>query len=128
MLLTAFIDKLGAALPESNWRLAADNSRAVIFPAQSPDFGDIKVVDDGDELTVYCGRFTHSHFNCYGTDLPEPSQVDAIASQAVDFLKAVFSDRVVFFGSHSGWGGFRYKGYADDLAGCPTYVWSGRDA
>jgi hypothetical protein len=83
---------------------------AATFPAVHPDVGDLVIRDDGDELTIYVGNFTHVHFD----------SVD----ETLTFLDDVFADRMEFFGSHLGGGGCRHR-TAKALLGTRTYVWSG---
>jgi hypothetical protein len=96
-----------------------------IFPGVHPDVGDVEVCDDGDEITVYAGNFTHGHFSNYD-DVAEEQKARLISEDVIEFLEAVFADQVVFWGSHQGGGGWRRL----DLAPHPgpangEYVWSG---
>ena len=104
----------------------------VVFPAISESFGDIEVTEEDDELVIYFGRFTHSHFSYYENDLSEREKVDLIASQAIACLAEVFADRLEFYGSSSGSGGFRQRDSQAPLPGRivdrTTHLWSGQDA
>ncbi len=54
---------------------------SVTFPAIHPDVGDIKIHDDGSELTLIAGNFTHGHFlnfNSKSSDVAEDKMVEDI--------------------------------------------------
>ncbi len=131
MILEAFMEKLREQLPGVVWSLASDAAPTVVFPAISEDFGDIDVTEQDGELTVNFGRFTHSHFCCYDNELTETQKADLIAADTVACLADVFADRLEFYGSHSGIGGFRRRGTQGALSrlivGRESRVWSGRD-
>jgi hypothetical protein len=91
-MLDSFVSELGKQLPDCRWRPRSTDSRSLIIPAKSDAFGDIEVIDEGYELTIYFGKFTHSHFD----------NVEA----AVACLGDVFADRLEFYGSRKGSGGF----------------------
>jgi hypothetical protein len=100
------------------------------FPAAHPDVGDLVIHDDGDELTLYVGNFTHVHFNNYDEALAEEERSQRIAEELVAFLEDVFAERVEFFGSHGGGGGCRGRTKERVVVsklffGAQTYVWSG---
>ncbi len=73
------------------------------FPAVHADVGDIQIYDDGDEITVVAGNFTHGHFSNY-EDISEEESERMIAENVADFLEKLFSDKVVLLGSHKGGG------------------------
>lgn len=77
----------------------------IVFPAAHPGVGDVTIVDDGDEATVYIGHITHGHFSAFEEKLPESAKAALIASDVVGFLEALFADRVLMwkvFGA-AGW-------------------------
>jgi hypothetical protein len=111
--------------PDRGMRLESRPEPCAIFPAVHQDVGDIEVCDDGDEVTVYAGKFTHGHFSNYN-ELSQTEKAQIISADVVEFLDAVFSDQVVFWGSHEGGGGWHridIGPYEDPEAG--EYVWSG---
>lgn len=65
----------------------------------------IEIHDDGDELTLYLGKFTHLHISNYDDQLNEEQKAQEIVRDTVAFLSDVFDDEVVFWGSHRGGGG-----------------------
>jgi hypothetical protein len=101
------------------------------FPAAHADVGDLVIDDDGDEFTVYVGKFTHVHFSDYDESLTESARAARIVDNLVSFLDDVFADRMEFFGSHTGGGGCRKRGAEPRgmvsrlFFGAKTYVWSG---
>jgi hypothetical protein len=106
-------------------RLESQPQVCAIFPAAHPEVGDIQVCDDGDEVTVYAGNFTHGHFSNYD-DLPEGDKARDISESVIDFLEAVFADRVAFWGSHKTGGGWRRLDIGtQEKPKASEYVWSG---
>ena len=65
------------------------------FPAAQQAGGRIFVYDDSDEATVLIENITHGHFNPYDGKLSEAQRDERVTDDVVDFLKALFSDRVV---------------------------------
>lgn len=78
----------------------------ITFPAKHPDVGDIQIVDDGVEITIYVGNFTHSHFSNYD-DISDIEKEREISADVADFLERLFSDRVILWGSHKEGGGWK---------------------
>ena len=113
-MLDAFISKLNEQLPDCTWHFGGEVIRTVVIPALSQDFGNIEILDEDGELTIYFGKFTHAHFQ-------DPST-------AVICLRAVLADELEFYGSHNGAGGFRLRGSQaqSQMATAPkAQVWSG---
>jgi len=111
-------------------RLQVEQVPFAVFPAKHPDVGDIELYDDGDELTVVLGHFTHRHFGSYDEGISDIERAGLIAKECVDFLREIFADQVVFFGSHAGGGGSGRRGeprsfISQRLFGRKTFVWSG---
>ena len=77
------------------------------------DFGDIELYDDEDEVTIYFGRFTHSHFSNYD-DIPVEEKEAHIAEDVYEVLRATLDDELEFWGSHQGSGGFQGVEYAKE--------------
>jgi len=65
------------------------------FPASQEAVGRVLVYDDGDEATVCIENITHSHFNPYDENLKEEEREKIIVEDVLEFLKALFADRVL---------------------------------
>ena len=96
------------------------------FPAKHSDVGDVEIHDDGDEITLIAGNFTHGHFSNYD-DIPQEEKEKEIAEDVVDFLSRLFADQVVLWGSHQGGGGWRVilDDNDDSVTHHKEFVWSG---
>ena len=83
------------------------------------------VYDDRCELTVALDDLTHGHFS--DDSAPQAAREQRIVDAVVEFLDALFADRVVVWGQHNTGGGW----YRSDLRGAgarpsvPEFVWSG---
>jgi hypothetical protein len=67
--------------------------------------GPIWIVDDSDEITIYIDKATHCHFSCYEESFSETEKEDYICNKVIDWLDALFQDRLVIltiFGGFSG--------------------------
>ena len=71
----------------------------------SPGFGPIEIQNDGSELTVAVGRFTHGHFEMFKEDGDEASQRDATVADTIKFIEEILDDRLACYGAHQGGGG-----------------------
>jgi hypothetical protein len=78
-------------------------SPIVTFPAVQPEIGRVFVYDEKHEALVVIEHVTHTHFNAY-PPASEAERAAIIAEDVVEFLKALFSDRVLLFVSSSGRG------------------------
>lgn len=84
-----------------------------------PEFDDIELYDDGDEVTIVFGRFTHSHFSNYD-DIPVIDKEAQIAEDVYDILRDTFDDEVEFWGAHQGSGG--YQTVDNDMSKKPGFI------
>ena len=116
MITDRLIPKLKARFPDQPWKMGGANGRLASLSAPHPEVGDLELYDDGGEVIVVIGKFTHEHFG---------SLEDAMV-----FLEKLFADRIEFFGTGSR-GGYRprkerARGVVSKfLFGSKTYVWSG---
>jgi hypothetical protein len=132
MIRDKLIPCLLERFPEAKPRFGVPPKPVVVFPAKHPDVGDIEIFDDGSELTVVAGKFTHGHFADYGSSSEEES-AQKIIENVVSFLENLFADQVVLWGAHRESGGWCYRDKPietipeiDKLKrGRPLYVWSG---
>jgi hypothetical protein len=97
-----------------------------VFPGTHPGIRRVAIYDDGDELTVSIDDLTHGHFTEYAEALPDAERAKRIIESVVNFLDALFADKIVVWGHHDAGGGW----YRPDLGsgeslGIPEFVWSG---
>ncbi len=125
MILRHLIPKLDAHFP-GQFRAAG---AVVTFPAKNSAVGSVEMHDDGEELMVYAGNFSHLHFSSYDTSLSKEQAAEKIADDALAFLIKLFADKIVMWGSHAGRGGCydRETGPSSifSFKRGQEYVWSG---
>lgn len=97
---------------------------------RAPGFGPIEIQDDGSELTVSVGRFTHCHFEMFEAEGDATRQREVAVTEAIDFVEEILDDRLACHGSHDGGGGCmqvgKPVGLLSRLLGPRfTYTWSG---
>ena len=81
--------------------------------------------DDGDEVTLYAGKFTHGHFANYDA-ISDEQKSKLISEDIIEFLEAVFADKVAFWGSHKSGDGWRRLDIGQqERSKAAEYVWSG---
>ena len=125
MILRHLIPKLEAAFP-GQFSVAGD---VVTFPQKHPAVGCVEVHDDAEELTVYAGNFTHVHFSSFDSTLSAEQAEARIADDTVAFLRKLFTDEIVLWGSLRGRGGCYERAtgpssFFSFMRG-QEYVWSG---
>jgi hypothetical protein len=74
---------------------AAPPNPVATFPAKQEAVGRVIVLDDGDEATVVIEHITHGHFNPYDNTLSEAERDAWVTERVIEFLRALFSDRVL---------------------------------
>ena len=99
----------------------------VVFPGIHIGIRRVAIYDDGEELTVSIDDLTHGHFAEYGEGLSETEKADRIVSSVVEFLDALFADRVVVWGQSNGGGGWYRADFGESRGGpgVREFVWSG---
>jgi len=108
MLSKVVTSYLKERIPERIEEIALGGKRTpfIRIKVTDSDFGAIELYDDGDEVTIFFGRFTHSHFSSYD-DIPLEEKETQIAEDVFAVLMATFDDELEFWGSHDGLGGFQ---------------------
>ncbi len=131
MITEHLIPKLQSRFRGQAIKIGATDRPAVVFAAAHPEVGALEIYDEGEEIIVAIGKFTHTHFANYARGLAARERAERISEDVVAFLDQVFSDRIEFFGSHLGAGGYRQRrkrprGFISKFVfGAKTYVWSG---
>lgn len=96
-------DRLIPALKSefAGWEIAFDAPPQPIatFPAAQKAVGKVLIYDDGEEATIYIENITHGHFSPYNETLSEGQRDKIVTDDVIDFLKALFSDRVLLHSS-----------------------------
>ncbi len=124
-LFDVFLPLLESRLPAVKFAGPSGEPPQITNSGIHPEVGDIMFYDDGDEITVLVGHFTHSHFSNYD-QVPISEKEQMIAEQAVSFLEELFADRIIMWGSHRSAGGWRSINHAEDSPKKQgEYVWSG---
>lgn len=98
-----------------------------VFPGHHPGIRSVSIYDDGYELTVCIDDLTHGHFAIYDDQLTEIERDNRVVDSVVEFLVALFSDRVVVWGQANSGGGWYYVDLdeARSRSNVPEFVWSG---
>jgi len=126
------IQRVKERFPDSRAKFGAPPKPAVVFPAIHPDVGNIEIYDDGSELTLVAGHFTHGHFSDYDSKSEDAAE-QRIVDDVIEFLGRLFDDQVVLWGSQKSGGGWYSRKGAHDTnpivermkEGKQLYVWSG---
>jgi hypothetical protein len=132
MITDKLIPRVKERFPDAKAEFGAPPEPAVVFPAIHPEVGDIKIYDDGSELTLVAGNFTHGHFSDFDTKDPDEAEQN-IVDDVLRFLERLFADQIVLWGSHQSRGGWYNRGGTSKAIpsleqmkeGKQLYVWSG---
>jgi hypothetical protein len=132
MISDKLIVRVKERFPNAKAKFGAPPEPAVVFPAVHPEVGDVKIYDDGSELTLVAGHFTHGHFSDFDTKSNEEAEQN-IVDDVIRFLEQLFADQIVLWGSHQSGGGWYDRKVTSQTIpaieqmkkGKPLYVWSG---
>jgi len=101
------LPELQRRFPDRELKLGLPPDPIAIFPAIHPEIGDVEIWDDDIEATIGIKDVTHGHFNPYDSSLSPDELAEQVTSDVLDFLTALFSDRVLFWvandASRGGW-------------------------
>jgi hypothetical protein len=96
MLRDYLIPALKTAFPAAPFEYSGQGNLVASLPIPNR-IGDLKLCDDGDEITVFLGDVTHCHFSQDylgdGKYSSEPEVCDAV----IQYLTDLFSERVFFY-------------------------------
>jgi hypothetical protein len=125
MITDRLIPRLKERFLDRPMKLGSPPQAIAVFAAAHPDVGDLQIFDDGSEVTIIAGNFTHGHFSDFDSKSVAEAE-ENIVDSVIEFLERLFDDQVVLWGSHRGSGGWydRKRGESN-LASGPHYVWSG---
>ena len=98
-----------------------------VFPGTHPGIRGVSIYDDGSEFTVCIDDITHGHFGEYVEGLSDAEHAERVVASVVEFLDALFADRVAVWGqADTGGGWYRLDlGGSGGRAGIRQFVWSG---
>ena len=92
-----FIAEIEKSFSGQEMKIDREKNPMITFPAAQKDVGDVFLQDDGNEITVFVEKITHGHFACYETNITEHEREATITEDVINFLQALFSDKVLLF-------------------------------
>lgn len=126
------IPALRERFADRGMRSGSSDTEIAVFPAAHPEVGDLAIWDEEDEVTLGIGTITHGHFNPYDESLSSEAVAKSVTDEVLEFLEALFADRVVLSKSRDGRsGGWRMLENNEELSlqtyetTLLTYLWSG---
>ena len=105
MLLQTTIEEINTNFPKLNFSID-EKDKSITIPSKSKEVGNIVIVDDSFEMTVYVGDFTHWHASCDEEPLNTEEKEKYIVSEVIEFLTDLFNEKIVMWGSNKTGGGF----------------------
>ncbi len=127
MLFERLKSKFEEMFPERKFEVKSTPNKTITIKPDYYEFGEVEIIDDGNELTLIAGNFTHGHFSCY-ENISDEEKENQIVESAIDFLEAMFNDKVIFWGTHKGMGGWHridFDANFKEESGKEQYFWSG---
>jgi hypothetical protein len=106
MLAERLIPQLQERFPGRGLRVVdppAPGEPFAVFPAVHPEFGDLALYDDGEEVTIEIGRFTHIHLADWEAETDEGER-EGTVRVTIQFLDDLFADKIEVCGRHNGIG------------------------
>lgn len=130
MIRDVLLPALQQHFPGRGLQINPDSNPIATFPAAHAAVGAVTVWEEGVEATVIIEHLAHSHFSLDEPNLSHTEIDRQITENVVDFLEALFQDRVLFWiSSDQNAGGWHRL---DLMAETPLlsregshYVWSG---
>jgi hypothetical protein len=95
MIRDLLIPALKREFPDRQIDFSPEAPAIAAFPASQPAVGSVVIYDDGDEATLSVEKISHGHFNPYDASLTDEEREKVIVEDVIEFLKALFSDRVL---------------------------------
>ncbi|MBI3547093.1 MAG: hypothetical protein HY081_10985 [Gammaproteobacteria bacterium] len=124
-ILDVLIPALQERFPNRGMRIKQPGEADIVFPAAHPEFGDLIIYDEGEEITIMVGNFTHFHV---GHETKSDAAVE-ITKHAIKYLDDLFADRIVLWNGLLGFGlGHRPRDDRDKAGSTffrRKFVWSG---
>lgn len=92
-----FYNEFKAAFPLLIFEYDLSKNYIIRIPAVNAEFGDIKIVNDFNEITVLLGEYFHTHFEraSYEDDIFDSTVRKQIITDTISFISDVLSDKVV---------------------------------
>lgn len=132
MLKERVAAEIKEAFPEMD--IVFDGQEADVIATIAPiheSWQPIILCDDGDEVTVFYGEFTHVHYGYFDDETSAEDKARAIAADVVAALWLVFDDKIEAFSRWGGrgGGGLRARGTQGRVSkfffGVNGTLWSG---
>ncbi len=115
----------------------SNGNLVIYFPAKSAELGEMYIVSEGYEITVYIGDDFHSHFDAYLDEVYyTPKSLEEGVSDVMDFVRGIFEDKIVVEVDYEGGEVLGYEARnIDERRSAPPaknrsekHLWSGRKA
>ncbi len=109
MLRDKLIPLLEQKFGASSFTKGIDPDPIASFPPAHPEVGELKIFDDGDELTVEISEITHGHFSSMDIATTQEDVEQAIAENVVAFIEDLFKDKYILWRTNRrGFGGWEH--------------------
>ena len=133
MIRDVLIPEIRERFPEVGFEFLDDPQPFARLTCPCVELGELEIHDDGEEVTVVLTNITHSHYNpC--RKMPDVERAQWVTTAVIDFLVALFEDRVLLYCSADRMqGGSQiHESSVDPSRSIPgmeqydCFVWSGR--
>jgi len=106
-LAAALINENSLRFGDRNPRISVHAGPLVTFPYVHSDVGNLEIRVEGEEATLNVGSIAHGHFGPPDYEQADSDNVMGVCSHIIWLLNHLFADRVVFYSSSRGVGGWR---------------------
>lgn len=130
MIRDILIPKLKERYPDRGLSIDLNDNPFATFAANLPEVGAVTIYDEGDDVVVEVEKITHGHLSVYDNSLSQEAVHQRVSEFVLDFLDALFADKVLLWVSDDGQsGGWQRIDLAPEVSppeeGGKFYVWSG---
>jgi hypothetical protein len=94
-LRDVLVPEIRARFAGRQMRIGKSPGPVIVFPAVDAEVGDLRIHDDGDEVTLFIGDHSHLHFSIDADAGEEQEQMREVTESTLDFLSNLFADRVL---------------------------------
>lgn len=115
MIRDSLIPLLEQKFGVSSFTKSTDPNLIASFPPAHLDVGELRILDDGNEIIVEIGKISHGHFGSLNETAIREEAEKKIAEKVADFIEAVFQGKsILWLSKHTGAGGWKHVDHISD--------------
>lgn len=97
MIRDSLIPLLEQKFGVSSFTKSTDPNLIASFPPAHLDVGELRILDDGNEIIVEIGKISHGHFGSLNETATREEAEKKIVEKVADFIEAVFQGKCILW-------------------------------